>query len=119
MTVELAKTRKAKVPNSELVFGKYTGDHMLTVDWDIKTGWTKPHIHAHSPIVLDPTASVFHYALECFEGMKAYKDKSGKARLFRPMDNMARLNRSSARLVLPVCPICAASFFRIMCLCTR
>jgi len=101
LTVELAKTRKAKVPNSELVFGKYTGDHMLTVDWDIKTGWTKPHIHAHSPIVLDPTASVFHYALECFEGMKAYKDKSGKARLFRPMDNMARLNRSSARLVLP------------------
>jgi branched-chain amino acid aminotransferase len=101
LTIERVKTRKAKVPNSELVFGKYTGDHMLTIDWDAKTGWTTPKIHAHSPIVLDPTASVFHYALECFEGMKAYKDKDGKARLFRPMDNMARLNRSSARLTLP------------------
>lgn len=75
---------------------------MLTVDWTQKGGWTKPRIHPHEPLVLDPTASVFHYALECFEGLKAYKDKSGKPRLFRPQDNMARLNRSAARLVLPV-----------------
>ena len=24
---------------------------------------------------LDPATCVFHYAFECFEGMKAYKDK--------------------------------------------
>jgi branched-chain amino acid aminotransferase len=102
LTIETVKVRKPKIPNSELVFGKYSGDHMLTIDWDVKSGWTKPRIHPHSPIVLDPTASVFHYGLECFEGMKAYKDKAGRPRLFRPMDNMARMNRSAARLVLPV-----------------
>lgn len=102
MTKELVKTRKPKIPNGDLVFGKYTGDHMLSIDWDANSGWTKPLIHAHSPISLDPTASVFHYALECFEGMKAYKDNAGRLRLFRPMDNMARFNRSCARVALPV-----------------
>ena len=33
--------------------------------------------------------------------MKAYKDKSGNIRLFRPDKNMARLNKSSARIALP------------------
>ncbi len=34
--------------------------------------------------------------------MKAYKDSEGKVRLFRPDMNMDRLNRSSARLGMPV-----------------
>jgi branched-subunit amino acid aminotransferase/4-amino-4-deoxychorismate lyase len=34
--------------------------------------------------------------------MKAYKDAEGHVRLFRPDMNMARLNRSSARLGMPV-----------------
>jgi len=33
--------------------------------------------------------------------MKAYKDPQGNIRLFRPDKNMARLNKSSARIALP------------------
>lgn len=33
--------------------------------------------------------------------MKAYKDSKGQVRLFRPTKNMARLNKSSARIALP------------------
>ena len=44
---------------------------------------------------------MFHYAFECFEGMKAYKDRSGQIRLFRPDRNMQRLNGSSKRIALP------------------
>jgi len=44
---------------------------------------------------------VLHYAIECFEGLKAYKDKNGKIRLFRPDMNMNRLYRSCKRLTLP------------------
>jgi branched-chain amino acid aminotransferase len=33
--------------------------------------------------------------------MKAYKDKDGQTRLFRPDKNMARFNQSSARIALP------------------
>jgi branched-subunit amino acid aminotransferase/4-amino-4-deoxychorismate lyase len=44
---------------------------------------------------------VLHYAVECFEGMKAYKGKDGRLRLFRPEMNIDRLARSVARLTLP------------------
>lgn len=40
--------------------------------------------------------------------MKAYKDENGKIRLFRPDMNMARMNRSTARIALPV------SFFFVL-----
>ena len=33
--------------------------------------------------------------------MKAYKDRKGNVRLFRPDKNMARLNKSAARIALP------------------
>lgn len=38
---------------------------------------------------------------QCFEGTKAYKDKEGRVRMFRPMDNVNRLSISSTRLALP------------------
>jgi len=44
---------------------------------------------------------VFHYGLECFEGMKAYLDDSDNIRMFRPMKNMERMNSSLARLQMP------------------
>lgn len=44
---------------------------------------------------------VLHYGVECFEGMKAYKGKDGRLRLFRPNMNMDRLARSASRLTLP------------------
>ena len=47
-------------------------------------------------------ASVFHYAIECFEGMKAYVDKDGNVRMFRPDMNMKRMQSSAHRLQLPV-----------------
>ena len=50
---------------------------------------------------MDPATCVFHYAFECFEGMKAYKDSTGNVRLFRPDKNMARMNKSAARIALP------------------
>jgi branched-subunit amino acid aminotransferase/4-amino-4-deoxychorismate lyase len=43
---------------------------------------------------------VLNYAVECFEGMNAYKGKDGKLRLFRPEMNMDRLASSAARLTL-------------------
>jgi branched-subunit amino acid aminotransferase/4-amino-4-deoxychorismate lyase len=43
---------------------------------------------------------VLNYAVECFEGMNAYKGKDGRLRLFRPEMNMDRLASSAARLTL-------------------
>ena len=74
---------------------------MLTVEWTKTDGWCTPRILPYQNLNLDPATCVFHYAFECFEGMKAYKDKNGKIRLFRPNKNMERLNKSSARIALP------------------
>jgi len=74
---------------------------MLTVEWNKNEGWLAPHITPYQNLSLDPATCVFHYAFECFEGMKAYKDSAGQIRLFRPDRNMARFNKSAARIALP------------------
>ena len=43
-----------------------------------------PRIVPYGPIELDPSAMVFHYAQEVFEGLKAYKSSDGHVGLFRP-----------------------------------
>ncbi|KAG5297641.1 branched-chain amino acid aminotransferase [Histoplasma ohiense] len=88
-------------PPEKLVFGSTFTDHMLMVKWNTKDGWLSPSIVPFQNLSLNPATCVFHYAFECFEGMKAYKDKDGGIRLFRPDMNMARLNRSSKRIALP------------------
>ena len=74
---------------------------MLKVEWNKSSGWLDPEITPYQNLSLDPATCVFHYAFECFEGMKAYKDSAGQIRLFRPDRNMARFNKSSARIALP------------------
>ncbi len=79
----------------------YATDHMITATWKAGSGWEAPELKAYGPLSLMPTASVLHYATECFEGMKAYRGQDGKLRLFRPDCNAARLLMSSARISLP------------------
>ena len=43
-----------------------------------------------------------HYAVQLFEGMKAYKKRDGKIVLFRPDKNMDRMYSSALRSALPV-----------------
>ncbi|KAI8049490.1 aminotransferase [Syncephalis plumigaleata] len=88
-------------PNNELVFGHTFSDHMFMAEWSADKGWANPQIKPYSKISLEPSAVVFHYAFECFEGLKAYKDAKGHIRLFRPDMNMNRLLRSTLRLTLP------------------
>ena len=57
-----------------LGFGLNDTDHILTVLWDAKKGWGKPEIKPFAPLQIHPFNSSLHYAVQCFEGMKAYKD---------------------------------------------
>jgi len=84
-----------------LLFGRSFTDHMLIIDWNVKTGWGAPTIQPYGPFSIEPSAIVFHYGLECFEGMKAYKDAQQNIRLFRPMENMKRFQSSSTRMAMP------------------
>jgi branched-chain amino acid aminotransferase len=86
----------------DLVFGKHFTDHMLKVAYHRRLGgWQNPEIQPMENLVLHPAAKVFHYAVELFEGMKAYRCVDGKIRMFRPDMNMARMNASARRSGLP------------------
>ncbi len=98
--------RKPKpADETKLGFGRIFSDHMFR--WDYKTGqgWHNPRVEPYAPIVLDPAALIFHYGQEVFEGLKAYRGADGGIYMFRPRANFERMNRSSARLVIPQLPV--------------
>lgn len=100
---QLATQRKQKpTDESHLGFGKIFTDHMLVVEYETGKGWYDPAILPYGPICLEPSAMVFHYAQEIFEGLKAYRRADGRIQLFRPRDNIRRLNVSSERLSIPL-----------------
>ena len=76
-------------------------DHMITAVWKSSTGWEAPELKPYGNLSLAPTASVLHYATECFEGMKMYRGYDGKLRLFRPDCNCDRMLMSATRISLP------------------
>jgi len=103
ISVELTKTPKQKpLDETKLGFGKIFTDHMFIMNYDEGQGWHDPRIVPYAPLSLEPSAMCFHYAQEVFEGMKAYRTKSGEVALFRPEKNMARLNVSNERLCIPL-----------------
>ena len=51
----------------------------------------------------DPFAQVFHYAISCFEGLKAFRQQNGQVIMFRPDQNAARMQRTAEYLGMP-CP---------------
>jgi len=101
LTIEQTKNPKPKSPYNQLQFGKEFTDHLLDIDWSNDYGWHDPVIKPYGPIPLDPAASSLHYALQAFEGMKAYIDSNDRIRLFRPEKNMQRLNSSCEALFFP------------------
>ncbi|XP_046835952.1 branched-chain-amino-acid aminotransferase, cytosolic [Vespa crabro] len=85
-----------------LSFGKYFTDHMLKIFfYETLGGWQAPEITPFENLVLHPAAKVLHYAIELFEGMKAYRGVDGKIRIFRPELNMERMNNSAIVSGLP------------------
>ncbi len=58
--------------------------------------WGELEIHSSETISVHIAATTLHYGQESFEGMKAYRGKDDKVRIFRWKDNAARM-RSSAK----------------------
>ena len=99
-----APVLKEKPDSSTLGFGKIFTDHMFMMDWNSEKGWVNPRIVPFENISLHPASTVLHYGSEIFEGLKAYRRADGKVQLFRPIENIRRMNRSAERLCLPEIP---------------
>ncbi len=104
MEIKITKTQTpAKIPAEDtLGFGRVFTDHMLLVDWSLEKGWYDARIEPFGRISLHPASTVLHYGAEIFEGLKAYRRADGGVQLFRPMENIKRMNNSAERMSLPL-----------------
>ena len=63
--------------------------------------WSPVEKTENFSFTLDPFAQVLHYAVACFEGLKAFTQKDGKIVIFRPDENAARMRRTADYLGMP------------------
>ena len=95
---------------------------MSTVDWSrlsfgyIKTDynirshyrdgkWCEPEAETSEYINLHMAATTLHYGQEVFEGLKAFRGKDGKIRVFRMRENALRLQSSCRGIMMAELPI--------------
>ena len=104
LTFQYADPTARQVPTEEVAnsgLETICTDHMITAKYKVATGWEAPELKPYGPLTLMPTASVLHYATECFEGLKLFRGFDGKLRLFRPNLNAKRMLMSTLRISLP------------------
>lgn len=88
---------------NNLKFGEDFSDHMLVAQYE-NGSWTKTEITPFQEIKFSPAAAVFHYGQAIFEGLKAHKTKEGEILLFRPEENLKRMNVSAIRMSMVEVP---------------
>ena len=104
MEIKITKTTSPSTMPSEdkLGFGRVFTDHMFIMDYEEGKGWHNARIEPFGNISLHPASTVLHYGAEIFEGLKAYRRADGGVQLFRPMENIKRMNNSAERMSLPL-----------------
>ncbi len=101
ISIRKAEKLKQKPEDAELTFGTAFTDHMFNMDYDPEKKWHNARIEPYGSIQMDPSTMVLHYGQAIFEGLKAYRTRSGAIQLFRPKDNFRRMNRSARALCIP------------------
>lgn len=102
--IEKTTSPKTKPSMDNIPFGTHFSDHMFLMNYDIDKGWHDARIVPFENLNISPASMVFHYAQEIFEGMKAYRAENGDILLFRPEENIKRLNSSAERICIPQVP---------------
>ena len=95
---------------------------MINLDWNnlpfgyIKTDynvrcyfrdgkWSEPEVSDSEYINMHIAATALHYGQESFEGLKAYRGRDGKVRLFRWKENAMRLLSSAKGIIMEPVPV--------------
>lgn len=82
---------------SNLTFS-YTKTNTILYSYYRNGEWTPIESQKDDDIKISSFAGALHYGIECFEGLKAFRGKDGKVRLFRPEENAKRMQRSACYL---------------------
>ncbi|MBR2856668.1 MAG: branched-chain amino acid aminotransferase [Bacteroidales bacterium] len=84
----------ANIDWSKLTFS-YTKTNTILKTTFKDGAWTPVESLTDDYMNVSTFCGAFHYAIECFEGLKAFRGKDGRIRLFRPEENAKRLQRSA------------------------
>ncbi len=89
---------------SELAFGYMKTDY--NVRSHFRDGkWSEPQIETSEYVNLHMAATCLHYGQEAFEGLKAFRGKDGKIRIFRMRENALRLQSSCRGIMMQELPV--------------
>jgi len=92
---------RSRPADDALRFGSTFTDHMFLMDYEDARGWHQPRVEPYQALKLDPAAAVLHYGQEVFDGLKAFRGRDGRVRVFRAAAHAERLVRSCERLCIP------------------
>ena len=83
------------------VFGSVFYPEMPVIAYE-NGAWQAVRWQESATITLPAGAHGLHYGSECFEGLKAFRQRDDAVVLFRPDDNIARMRQSARLLDMPV-----------------
>ena len=69
--------------------------------WFRNGQWGELEVSDSENVTLHIAATTFHYGQEAFEGLKAFRGKDGKIRVFRMEENAKRMQNSSRGIMMP------------------
>lgn len=95
---------KVNINWEELGFNYIKTDLRYVSIWE-NGKWDDGKLVEDNKLLIEEGAPALHYGQQCFEGLKAYRTKSGDIQLFRPDKNAERLNNSCKRLLMPEVPV--------------
>ena len=67
--------------------------------------WGEIEISSSEYVNIHMAATCLHYGQEIFEGLKAFRGKDGKIRVFRMEENAKRIQRSAEGIMMEPLPI--------------
>jgi branched-chain amino acid aminotransferase len=86
-----------------LPFGYFKTDYNVRCFY--KDGaWGKMEVTDSEFVTMHMAATALHYGQEAFEGLKAFRGKDGKIRVFRWEENAKRMNRSAEGVMMQPIP---------------
>lgn len=86
-----------------LPFGYVKTNYNIRCYWR-NGSWGELEVSSSEYLMIHIGATVLHYGQEAFEGLKAFRGKDGRIRLFRWQENAKRLQSSCRRLMMPEVP---------------
>ncbi len=89
---------------SNLSFGYIKTDYNVRCKF-ANGEWGNIEVHTDEYVTLHMAATCLHYGQEVFEGLKAFRGKDGKIRIFRLDENAKRMESSCRGISMAVLPV--------------